>query len=172
MQSLQEQLSFSLKENNSGANRKKWAARIIENQINLVDLVELIHAEYPVAMRFSWLIGDLCEQKPELVFPTISYFFSARDQIKIKNFDRSLAKLFWLSGVPSEIESEVIDELFKWLHDPKITVSTKNYSLFALQKLTVIHPELKNELRIVIEDQLGKNSSSFEKRAGVILGEL
>ena len=51
-------------------------------------------------------------------------------------------------------------------------MSTKNYSLFALQMVTKIHPELKNELRIVIEDQLGKNSLSFEKRARVVLGEL
>lgn len=166
---LLDELSVSLKENNTDVNRKKWVTYIIDNEIKLTDLLPLIHAERQVAMRFSWLVGELCEQKPKVVSPCIVYFFSNRNKIQIKNFDRSLAKMFWLCGIPKKIDGVVVDELFEWLMDPKITVSTKSYALYALNNFAIAHPEIKNELRLVIEDQLGKNSVSFEKRAMKVL---
>jgi hypothetical protein len=172
MTALLEQLGNSLANDSSDASLKKWVHYIVENNIALTDLISLLHAERKVAMRFTWLVGGLCELKPEVVFPTVSYFYSKRNEIPFPNFDRSLAKMFWLSGVPEEIEGEVIDDLFKWILDAKITVSTKVYTISALYNLSVKHIELKNELKLVIEDQLGKNSIAFEKRAAVILKKL
>lgn len=169
---LLEVLRVSLKENNTDVNRKNWVNYIIDNEIKLTDLLPLIHAERQVSMRFSWLIGELCEQKPEVVSPCVVYFFSNRNKIQIINFDRSLAKMFWLCGIPKKIEGIVVDELFKWLLNPKITVSTKSYSLFALTNFATAHPEIKNELRLVVEDQLKKNSISFEKKAIKVLRNL
>lgn len=172
MPSLIDQLATSLKEDNSDECRKKWARYIIKNKIELTDLVGLLDHEMPVSMRFIWLVGDLCEHAPNVARPSVIYFYSKRNQIKFANFNRSLAKMFWLAGIPEEIEGAAIDEMFKWLLDPKVGVSAKNYSLSALLDLTNKYPEVKNELKIVIEDQLDKNSSSFEKTAMRILKEL
>ncbi len=111
------------------------------------------------------MIGGICEKKPQVVFPCIHYFFSNQHKIQISNFDRSLAKMFWLCGIPAEIVGEVIDTLFKWVLDSKITVTTKRYALFALANYAAVQPGIKNELRMVIEDQSGKHSASFEKFA-------
>jgi hypothetical protein len=172
MPSLIDQLSISLKEENTGQRRAEWAEYIIKNNIPLSDLIGLLDFEKPVPMRFIWLVGDLCERQPQIIHSSITTFYARRNEMKFPNFDRSLAKIFWLSGIPDEIEGEAADEMFKWMLDPKISVSTKNYSLFALYNLSKKHPELKNELKIVIEDQLNKNSTSFEKRAKKILAEL
>ena len=62
--------------------------------------------------------------------------------------------------------------MFKWLLNPNIIVSTKNYSLFGLFKLTEKYADLKIELKEVIEDQLDKNSNDFKKRASILLQKL
>lgn len=163
MSSILNKIALSLKENNSDPTRKKWAQYIIDNNIPLLELVPLIDFEHPVGMRFSWIIGELCSLKPTIVFPVISYLFLKSDSIQIKNFDRSLAKMFALVGVPGEIEGMAIDQLFKWLTDPKITVSTKHFALWALENQLKKHPDLKNELKIVLEEQLHKNTAAFAK---------
>ncbi len=171
-ESIIEQLSISLIEDDTSVNRKKWAHYIIFNKINLMDLVDLLYYKKPVNLRFTWLIGDICELNPTAIFPAITYLFTKRNEIRVLNFNRSLAKMFWLAGVPDEIEGEVIDEMFKWLLDLRMDVSIKNYSLLALYNLTSKHIDIKNELITVIEDQLNKNTSSFEKRAKKILDKL
>lgn len=166
------QLGISLIEENTSANRKKWAQYIVKNNVALIDLIPLLDYEKPVAMRFIWLVGDLCETDPQVVVPAITHIYMKRHKIQFPNFDRSLAKIFWLAGVPDKIEGDAINEMFKWMLDAKISVSTKNYSLSALYNLSSKHNDLKRELKIVIEDQLDKNSSSFEKKARKILEKL
>src|SRR5688572_13229585 len=163
------QLSDSLKKDGSDKNLRAWAKYIVENNIALADLTGLLDSEKPIPMRFSWLIGGLCELKPEVVFPAIPYFFSKRHAIQFPNFDRSLAKMFYLAGIPESLEGEAIDELFGWLMDANISVSTKHYALLALYNFTNKHPELRQELITVIEDQLDKNSAAWKKHAGKVL---
>ena len=172
MKTLINKISISLKKDGSDKNCRSWANYIVKNKIAITDLVSLVHAENPVAMRFSWLLGGLCESNPKLVYPSIVYFFSNRDKINILNFNRSLAKMFCYCGVPPEIEGEAMDIMFKWLSDPKSIVSTKNFALSVLYNFTIKYPELKNELKVIIEEQLDKNAVSFQQRARKILGNL
>ncbi|MFT3910766.1 MAG: hypothetical protein QM737_15215 [Ferruginibacter sp.] len=172
MKALINKISISLKKDGSDKNCRAWANFIVKNKIAITDLHPLIHAEHPVAMRFSWLLGGICESNPKLVYPSIIYFFSNRDKIEILNFNRSLAKMFCYCGVPDEIEGEAMDNMFKWLSDPKSIVSTKNFAMSALYNFTIKYPELKNELRTIIEEQLDKNSLSFQKQARKLLEKL
>lgn len=172
MTSLIEKLSRSLVEEDTDANRKRWKQYIIDNNIALLDLMSLLEANRKVGMRFIWMVGDLCESNPSLVFPAITHFYSRRHHVPFANFDRSLAKMFWLVGVPEEIEGEAINDLFKWLMDAKVNVTTKVYALSALYNLSLKYDDLRNELKLVVEDQLGKSSISFEQRAKQILKKL
>lgn len=167
--SIINELRASLLNDNTDVNRKRWAHHIVVNEIPLSDLQTIILSEHPVAMRFSWMIGDLCEHEPRVVFPCVSYIFNNRHKIRIPNFNRSIAKMFYYAGIPPEIEGEAIDELFKWLVDAASNVTTKTYALLALSKVISRYPDLTNEFRLLVEDQLGKNSISFEKKARKIL---
>ena len=172
MTNIATQLETSLKSDSSEANIRKWVRYIIDHSIVLSTLHSVLDAERTVSMRFTWLIGGLCEQASEIVFPSVAYFYSKRHDVVFANYDRSLAKMFWLAGVPAEIEGAAIDDMFRWLMDANITVSTKTYSMFALHNLTAKYPELKNELKISLEDQLGKSTADFDKRLRKMLESL
>lgn len=172
MKLLVEKIEISLLSDDTDENRKKWAEYIVSEKILLMDIIELFHAEKRVATRFTWMVGDLCELEPQIVYPAITYFWSKRNETEITNYNRSLAKMCWLCGIPEEIEGEATSEMFEWLLDPEVIVSTKNYSLLALGNLTDKYIELKNELRMIIEDQLQKNSIAFEKCAEKVLKKI
>jgi hypothetical protein len=161
------QLSRSLKEDNSDDTLKRWAKHIIEHNIAILDLKQLIHEAHPVGMRFSWMLGGICESAPAHIFPAITYFFTQRENIAIKNFNRSLAKMFYLCGIPTEIEGEAVNAVFDWLQDAHSDVSTKRFALLALYTYTEKHPEFSHEFKSTLETTLAKQnlSASFTKLA-------
>jgi len=166
------EISSSLINVNTDVNRKEWVKYIIDHNAELSEILEIIHYEKPAGMRFSWLLGEMSEHYPEKVFPVLHYLFTNRKSISIPNFDRSLAKFFLNCGIPKEIEGEVINQLFNWLTDPKISVSTKHYTTLCLFEQTKKFHELKHELKLILEDQLDKNKPSFGKLAVKILNGL
>lgn len=172
MNSFIDELSQSLRSEGSNANREKWAILILEKKIPLLDLIEIVHAERDVALRFMWLVGHICDKDPSVIYPAVAEFFRKRNDVNILNYNCSVAKMLFKAGVPVEIEAEVIDELFKWMLDPMTNVSNKIFAMRTLQNLSVKYPELKNELKIVIDDQLTKNKSSFDKTAKKVLESL
>jgi len=159
-----EDLGLSLKEDNTHANREKWARFIIKYNFSLIDLAVLLNSERVIAMRFMWLIGHICDLNPGFVYPYTEYFFSKRSAEKFADYKRSLARMFYLSGVPKEIEGEAIHVMFNWLLDAKANVSTKDYCLKALEKLSEQHMDLKNELKMILEEQQGRNTAAFDRK--------
>ena len=157
IEKLKQELIHSLADS-SGGERKKWIEFIVSHNIPLIDLIDILYLDDKTAMKFSWIVGSLCE-------------IDSR-RVKIPNFERTIAKIFYLVEIPEEIEGEAVNIMFNWLLNPEIIVSTKNYSLFGLYKLTEKYSELKTELKEVIEDQAEKNSNDFKKRANKILQKL
>jgi len=171
-QQLLQNLTISLGKDRSSENRQMWTNYLIKEQVELIHLTELLDAEHPVGMRFTWLLGHILEENPEQIAPIVSYCFEHRNQWTFPGIKRTLAKMLWLAGVPEEIEGLVVDELFKWILDPKIKVAVKVYGIDALYNMVVKYPDLKEELLIVIDDQLDKNSVAFRARAKKVLKAL
>ncbi len=140
-----------LSNNSTDAQRKLVLNEFIETQTDMNELLHLLTEPHPINMRFAWFLGDLCTNKPALLFPHLSYLFLNRMQFGILNFNRSLAKFFLHCGIPDDIEADVLNELFIWLNDPKSDISTKCFSLKVLIKLVKKYPELEHELHMNLE---------------------
>lgn len=164
------QLHSALAQDGSDANLRQWGAHIVQHDLALADLIELIHAEKKVATRFSWMLGGIVERDPQRLRPVMPYLFTQRKAILIHNFERSLAKMFSLAGIPEEIEGEVVEALFQWLMDPKVLLSTRIFAMAALDRCCKQQPELQHELRLVLERIVLENGGSLEKKARAILG--
>jgi hypothetical protein len=165
MNPLLNDLQTSLLEDASGANQLQWAKYIVQNDIALEGLASLIHAEKTIATRFSWMLGGIVQIDPQRVFPILPYLFHHRQEIGILNFERSLAKMFSLAGIPEEIEGEAVEALFQWLMDPKAILSTRVFAMEALHKVCKRHWELQHELKLVLETLIPQSEGSLEKKA-------
>ena len=166
-----DQLHDALLQDASDANLRQWGAHIVQQNIALTDLIALIHAEKKVATRFSWMLGGIVERDAARVRPVIVYLFTQRKEILIHNFERSLAKMFALAGIPSAIEGEAVEALFQWLMDPTVLLSTRLFAMAALDRYCVQQPELRHELQLVLERIVQEHGGSLEKKAQAILGK-
>jgi hypothetical protein len=165
------QLQASLFADASDMNLRGWGKHIVQNDIALMDIVAVIHAEKKIATRFSWMLGGIAEMDPQRVFPVVTYLFSHRHEITIEHFERSLAKFFSLAGLPEEIEGEAVEALFQWLADHNATISTRFYAMIALDKFCRKQPELRHELRLILEEIAAHSTNSLHKKALEILGK-
>jgi len=166
-----ERLKSSLP-SSSGAQRKVWAMYIIEKKISVRDLSCLLLLEYKIASRFLWLLTDIAELDKKALEKELVFLFDLCSPLDHIRIEASFANYWLICGVPIEKEAECIDWLFKWLQSPEMNVTTKSRSLFVLFNLTQKYPEMTNEFKLVLGDQLEINTNEFKKRAKKILLKL
>jgi hypothetical protein len=156
----------------SGAQRRIWAKRIVQEQQNLNQYFDLLKENYKVSSRFLWLLTDLAEEDKTALQPFLVELFERCLHLNIRNVEASFGNYWKICGIPVEKEGEYIDYLFKWLQSPKMNVTTKSRALTVLLELSQKHPDLRNELKITLEAQMDSNTDSFKKRVIKVLTAL
>lgn len=153
----------------TGTERQQWVQVIIENDFDILELSTLIDEEPKIATRFLWMLTGIAMQEPQKLHAVLPALFEKSKQVTHVDMQASFANYWRFCGVPKENEAEAIDLLFHWLQSADTNVTIKSRALFVLADLIKMYPDLKNELRLCIEDQLDKNTKDFDKRALKIL---
>lgn len=151
--------------------RRIWAASIIENDIEIKNLSKLLECGHKVATRFLWLLAEIGQLNKNRLFIELPYLFELCDNLN-PVYQQSFATFWLLTGVPPENEGKAIDLLFKLLLSNNTNVTIKSRAILVLFKLTEKYPELKNELRLCLAEQIDKHSNNFKKRVSKILAEI
>lgn len=154
----------------SHADRQKWIKKVIDKRMSIISLIDFFLIQNKnITNRFLWMLSDLGQISPPDLLEVLPYLLSKRHTIKIKNIEATFANYFLLVGVPLVNESEVIDLMFKWILSKDMNVTTKSRSIVVLDNLVKKYPELKNEFRLCLEDQLEKHTKSFDKKVRHII---
>lgn len=151
--------------------RKIWATAIIEKNIDIKYLSKLLMCEQKIAIRFLWLLSELGTINPNKLLIELPFLLDLCDDLN-PVYKKAFANYWLIVGVPMENEGQAIDLLFQWLLSADTNVTIKSRSILVLFKLTKKYPELKNELKICLQDQMDKHSHDFKKRASKILIEM
>lgn len=157
-QELQTQLAVS-----SGTQRQSWAQQIVAQNIDLKELCRLAFEEKKTATRFSWLLSDVGILNTSKLLEVLPYLFEQRDKTEIPNFEQQFVKYWRICGIPEEHKGTAIDLMFQWLADPNESTHIKTVALDVLQELIKEYPELKNELRLCLEELPEEIPVSFKK---------
>ncbi|MBL7931001.1 MAG: hypothetical protein JNL60_03810 [Bacteroidia bacterium] len=151
--------------------RKKWASTIVEKDIDLKKLSELLKAERKTAIRFLWFLTEIGMMNPDKLFEALPFLLTRCDKLD-PAYKQSFASYWLIAGIPKEQEARAIDLCFGWLVSANTNVTIKSRAIWVLLKLAKKYPELKNELKLCIKDQMNKYSKDFEKRAVKVLKQL
>lgn len=151
--------------------RKIWVSTIIDQNIKIEQLAGLLKCEHKIAIRFLWLLSEIGMESPVTLHKALPHVLNLCDQIN-PVYKQSFANYWLIAGIPPEQENTAIDLCFQWLLSGEANITIKSRSIWVLQKLCKKYPELKNELKIVIEDLADNYSKDFEKRVRKVLKEL
>jgi hypothetical protein len=126
--------------------------------------------EYRLSQRAAWSVSWAAKQKPEMIYPHIKDLVSVfhREDVHdaaIRNSVRVLQEI----DIPEKYHGEVMDACFQFLEKPSTAVAIKVFSLTTLFNLSKKYPEIKSELKLIIEDNWPHETPAFRSRGAKIL---
>lgn len=140
-----------------------------ENSPAVDVLVGLVLSHRPkLAERASWVLEKLSERNPGLLHASLPLLIDNLKQIPSSSTRRTLAKVLSLHTLPEDYEGPVLDFCLTMLEDPKEPVAVKANCMSVVFQLLPKYPDLKNELFLLIEDQLPYQSIGFASRYKVL----
>jgi len=142
----------------------EWvAASAVENSAIFNKLLEYSYSkDRKLAFRASWTLSKACDKFPDLIYPKLSEIVESLPMIDNESVQRSFLRIISLSDV-SNLSSNhhgiMADHCFSMLRSGYSAIAIKALSMDILYNLSVIYPELGNELsssiRILMEDGTG-----------------
>ncbi|MDW3210573.1 MAG: hypothetical protein R8N23_11930 [Reichenbachiella sp.] len=157
----------------SKANAQSIAGYIGKDTQRFEKLMELFfHKEYKVSQRAAHAVSHCVDRHPKLLEPYINQMIeNLREDPKVA-IKRNTVRLLQKQEIPEESQGLLLDKCFEYLTSAKETTAVKAFSMTIAHNLTKIYPELKIELKIVIEDLIQYATPGVVNRGKKILVEL
>ena len=151
----------------SKANCTKIVKWVGDSQVRFDELFNLfLNSEYRVNQRAAWPLSYCVIAHPQFISKHFSKLVKnlhkpgLHDSIK-----RNTVRLLQHIEIPKKFHGDIMDICFKYISSPDEAVAIKAFSLTILQNLSMQYPEIKNEIRLVIEEKWEYETAAFKARA-------
>lgn len=146
----------------------------VSSEENFKELIDcFLSKDIRVAQRAAWSVSWAAQKKPEIVQPYIGILV---DQLKRKDVHnaviRNSLRILEDLTIPEKFHGEVMDACFQFLQNRETAIAIKAFALTVLFNLSKIYPEIKNELRILIEENMDYETAAYRSRGKKILARL
>jgi hypothetical protein len=156
----------------SKSNSRRIAKYIGDDEKRFAELMDLfLHDEYRVVQRSAWIVSEMATAHPHLIRPHLKKMLIYLKQDVHDAVKRNVIRILQFIDIPKNLQGLTAEICFQFLMDAKEPVAVKVFSMTVLSNLCKTNTELKNELRLVIEDQLTNASAGFKARARKVLLE-
>ena len=149
----------------------KWIGR---DQKRFDELFKLfLNDEYHVVQRAAWPLSYCVINHPQLIQKHFSKLVknlsrqNTGDSVK-----RNTVRLLQHIAIPKQFHGEIMSICFNYISEPQEKVAIKAFSLSILQNLCRQYPEIRQEIKTIIEDRWDYETPAFHSRARKILKEL
>jgi 8-oxo-dGTP diphosphatase len=158
-------------------NEADWMAlSAVENPAIFLKLIEYSYSEnQKLAFRASWTLSKACEKFPELINPHIGMLAESLSRIDNASVERSFLRIISLSDIRLFTKKQhglLADHCFTALNSVDTAIAIKAYSMEVLYKLSVLYPELGNELAASIRAVMEEGSAGMVARGNMILKKI
>ncbi|HLG38406.1 MAG TPA: hypothetical protein VI461_02020 [Chitinophagaceae bacterium] len=149
----------------------KW---IGSDQKRFDELFQLfLNDEYRVVQRAAWPLSYCVINHPEFIQKHFSKLIKNLRKPNIGDpVKRNTVRLLQHIPIPEKLQGDVMNICFGYISDPQEKVAIKAFSLTILQNLCRQYPEIRQELKTIIEDRWEYETAAFRSRAKKILKEL
>lgn len=156
----------------SKENAEAIAAYVRASPERVAQLIELfLHDEYRVVQRLAQVVGKLADTHPQLIAPHLPQLVRRMNEhgvhVAVK---RNVVRTLQYVDIPEALHGDVMNTCFDLLADPNEAVAVRVFSMTVLDKLSTQYPEIRQELKVIIEDVLEQGcTSGFRARAKKVL---
>jgi hypothetical protein len=127
-------------------------------------MVCFFDAEWRICQRAAWAVGMIGEKQPSLIEPFLEQMLL---NLKTPQHDailrNTMRAIHALPSIPENVVGLTVDAAFRFLEDPSVPIAIRMFSMRILGNICKKEPDLKSELRVLLEDIL-----EHEKAPGVV----
>ena len=132
-----------------------------------------LNDEYRVVQRAAWPLSYTVIAHPKFIQKHFSKLLKNLQKPKLHNsVKRNTIRLLQDIPVPERYQGEVLNICFEYISSPDEAVAVKAFALTVLYNLANKYPEIKHELKTIIEVRWDYESAAFRSRAKKILNRL
>lgn len=141
------------------------------NQQRFDELIELfLHDEYRVTQRAAWPVSNCVIANHFLINKHWKKLIDNLRKPDIHNaIKRNTVRFLQYIQIPKKQRGPIMDICFGFLESPTEPLAVKVFSMQVLYNLSLIYPEIKPELKLLIEEQFLNQTAGFKSRAKKIL---
>jgi hypothetical protein len=168
-------LREAIMEEHSKTQKDKIVKWVGNNQQRFDQLFKLFinDKDEVVTQRAGWPLSYVVEAHPALIHKHFKPLLRNLEKQGLHNaIKRNSIRLLQDLAIPERFQGDVMNICFAYVTDPQEKPAIKTFSLTVLQKFARQYPEIKNELKVIIESQWDNESAAFRSRAKKILKEL
>ena len=149
----------------------KW---IGNNQQRFDKLFDLFLNDDPIVIqRAAWPLSYTVIANPQLVQKHFGRLIKNLKKPGLQDaVKRNSVRLLQDISIPEKYQGDVMNICFDYISSPAEKPAVKAFSLTVLNNLSKLYPEIKQELRTIIEDRWDFESAAFISTAKKILKEL
>jgi len=128
---------------------------------------------YRITQRAAWPLSYCVEDHPQLIHPHLKAIIRNLKSPGLHNaVKRNTVRLMQFIAIPRSLQGQAAAICFEFFQNPREPVAVRVFSMSVLARIAEDQPELKNELKIMIEDQLPFGTAGFLSRARRVLKQL
>lgn len=163
-----------LLQEHSKANKDRIAAYLIKHPDGIDGLMKLFFGEDTrLVQHAAWVVGTLGEQAPSLITP---FFPAMIGRIKRKEakvaFRRNVFRVMQFQRIDEALWGDVYDLCIDILMNKTEPIAVKVFAMSTALNIVKELPELKNELKIAVEDVVENGSKGEVSRGQKVLAAL
>lgn len=133
-------------------------------------IIDLIYtAEAPLPQHASWVLTAIAPKQPQLLTPYVTKFIDTVESFSHSGIRRHILRALTTQKIPKNKQGKLVNTCFNAILDPEEPVAVKVFALQNLANIAQQYPELQEEIKAAIEDQLPKTSVAFHSRAKKVL---
>jgi hypothetical protein len=125
-----------------------------------------LNSEYRINQRAAWPLSYCVIAHPMLISKHFSRLIKNLLKRGIHNaVKRNTVRLLQHVEIPEKFHGTIMDLCFQYIKSPDEPVAVKAFSLSILHSLSKKYPEIKNEIRLIIEERWVHETAAFHSRA-------
>lgn len=138
---------------------------------NFKELMQCFLAnEYRLAQRAAGSVSWAAKKKPSMVKPYIKDIVAQLERTDVHvAVIRNCVRVLEMIDIPEPLHGDVMNTCFKFIETPSTPVAIKAFSLTTLYNLSKIYPEIRQELKLIIEERWNDETPAFKSRGKKIL---
>ncbi len=129
--------------------------------------------DYRLSQRAAWSVSWAAKNNPAMIAPYIEVLVKKLQEKGVHEaVKRNAIRVLEDIEIPESFQGEVMNHCFAFIENPATPAAIKASSLTVLFHLSQQYPDIKPELKLIIEERWDTETAAFKSRGRKILEQL